>query len=149
MTINAPDEDTSTVILRALGVLAHNGQDSDARAVLAGSQVLLPAAPVDDATDADATDADAPGADATDAEDADAEDALTLDLPLTGRTVQVFTSEARMAEVLPDVECYRLVPLGLLPAHWPDAGLSLTIDPGSPETLTLSVDGVRLLLGEQ
>ncbi len=139
MTINPPDEDTSTVILRALGVLAHNGQDSDARALLAGSQVLLPAAPADDTTDADATDADA----------TDAEGALTLDLPLTGRTVQVFTSEARMAEVLPDVECYRLVPLGLLPAHWPDAGLSLTIDPGSPETLTLSVDGVRLLLGEQ
>jgi hypothetical protein len=129
MTINAPDEDTSTVILRALGVLAHNGQDGDARALLAGSQVLLPAAPADDATDA--------------------EGAPRLDLPLTGRTVQVFTSEARMAEVLPDVECYRLVPLGLLPAHWPDAGLWLTIDPGSPETLTLSVDGVRLLLGEQ
>ncbi|TLS43309.1 SseB family protein [Streptomyces montanus] len=145
MTINPPDEDTSTVIVRALGVLAHNGQDSDARALLAGSQVLLPAAPdpIDD-TDAEAADADATDADAT-----HAEDALKLDLPLTGRTVQVFTSEARMAEVLPDVECYRLVPLGLLPAHWPDGGLSLTIDPGSPETLTLSVDGVRLLLGEQ
>lgn len=119
-----PDEDTSAGILRALGVLAYDGQDSEARALLAGSKVLVPAEPLDDA------------------------DAPALNLALTGRTVQVFTSEERMARALPDVQCYHLVPLGLLPAHWPEGGRSLTIDPGSPDTLKLSADGVRLLLGE-
>ncbi|NGO12779.1 SseB family protein [Streptomyces sp. HC44] len=120
-----PDEDPATVILRALGVLAYNGQDVDARALLAGSEVLVPADPCDDEADA-----------------------LKLDLPLTGRTVQVFTSEERMAQALPDVQCYHLVPLGMLPAHWPEGGRSLSIDPGSPDGLTLSADGVRLLLVE-
>ncbi|MGI5192297.1 SseB family protein [Streptomyces sp. CA-288835] len=119
-----PDEDTSAGILRALGVLAYDGQDSEARALLAASKVLVPADPLDDA------------------------DAPALTLTTTSHTVQVFTSEERMAQALPDVQTYHLVPLGLLPAHWPEGGDSLTIDPGSPDSLTLSVDGVRLLLGE-
>ncbi|NGO41613.1 SseB family protein [Streptomyces ureilyticus] len=119
-----PDEDTSAGILRALGVLAYDGQDSDARALLAASKVLVPADPRDEAY------------------------ASTLKLTMTGRSVEVFTSEERMALALPDVQTYHLVPLGLLPAHWPEGGRSLTIDPGSPDSLTLSADGVRLLLGE-
>ncbi|WP_328766178.1 SseB family protein [Streptomyces sp. NBC_00286] len=119
-----PDEDTSAGILRALGVLAYDGQDSEARALLAGSKVLVPADPLDDA------------------------DAPALTLTTTSHTVQVFTSEERMVRALPDVQTYHLVPLGLLPAHWPEGGDSLIIDPGSPDSLTLSVDGVRLLLGE-
>jgi hypothetical protein len=35
----------------------------------------------------------------------------------------------------------------MIPAHWPRRGLALTIDPGSPEAVTLSVVGVHLLLG--
>ncbi|MFG2028665.1 SseB family protein [Streptomyces sp. NPDC048825] len=116
------DEDTSTGILHALGVLAYDGQDGAARALLAGSEVLVPVDPLDDA--------DAP------------------ELALTGRAVEVFTSEERMARALPDVQTYHLVPLGLVPAHWPEGGRSLIIDPGSPHSLTLSADGVRLLLGE-
>ncbi|GGK71574.1 SseB family protein [Streptomyces flaveus] len=119
-----PDEDTSADILRALGVLAYDGQDSEARALLAGSRVLVPADSLDDV------------------------DAPELKLALTGCAVEVFTSEERMAQALPDVQTYHLVPLGLLPAHWPERGRSLTIDPGSPDSLTLSADGVRLLLGE-
>ncbi|GAA2634715.1 SseB family protein [Streptomyces vastus] len=117
-----PDEDTSAGILRALGVLAYDGQDSEARALLAGSRVLVPADPLDDAE--------------------------VPELALTGRVVEVFTSEERMAQALPDVQTYHLVPLGLLPAHWPEGSRSLIIDPGSPDGLTLSAEGVRLLLGE-
>ncbi|WP_151482327.1 SseB family protein [Streptomyces albicerus] len=113
-------EDTSAVILGALGVLAHDGRDRDARTLLADSLVLVPAG--------------------------DSE-TLKLTLPVTDHTVFVFTSEARMARFLPDVQCYHLVPLGMLPAHWPEGGRSLTIDPGSPDTLTLSAEGVRVLLG--
>ena len=118
-----PDEDTSAGILRALGVLAYDGQDSAARALLAGSKVLVPADPLDDV------------------------DAPELKLALKGRSVEVFTSEERLVQALPDVQSYHLVPLGLLPAHWPEEGRSLTNDPGSPDSLTLSADGVRLLLG--
>jgi hypothetical protein len=113
-------DDTSDVILRALGVLAHNGLDGDARTRLAGTEVLVPAS--DTGT-------------------------LKPALPVTGRAVLVFTSEERMAQALPDVQCYHLVPLGMIPAHWPVRGLTLTIDPGSPEAVTLSAEGVRLLLG--
>ena len=113
-------EDTSDVILRALSVLAHNGLDRDARTRLAGTKVLVPA---DDA------------------------ETLRLTLPVISRAVLVFTSEERMAQALPDVQCYHLVPLGMIPAHWPGRGLTLTIDPGSPEAVTLSAEGVRLLLG--
>ncbi|MFC8668602.1 SseB family protein [Streptomyces sp. NPDC057199] len=113
-------DDTSDVILRALSVLAHNGLDGAARTRLAGTKVLVPA-----------SDTETP----------------KLTLPVTGRAVLVFTSEERMAQALPDVQCYHLVPLGMIPAHWPVRGLTLTIDPGSPEAVTLSAEGVHLLLG--
>lgn len=113
-------EDTSDVILRALSVLAHNGLDRDARARLAGTKVLVPA---------------------------DDTETPRLTLPVTGRPVLVFTSEERMARALPNVQCYHLVPLGMIPAHWPEGGPALTIDPGSPEAVTLSAQGVLLLLG--
>ncbi|MER6132852.1 SseB family protein [Streptomyces sp. NPDC001815] len=112
-------EDTSDVILRALSVLAHNGLDGDARTRLAGTRVLVPA---------------------------DETKTARLTLPLTGRAVLVFTSEERLARALPDVQCYHLVPLGMIPAHWPVRGRALTIDPGSPEAVTLSAEGVLLLL---
>ncbi|MEU5347832.1 MULTISPECIES: SseB family protein [unclassified Streptomyces] len=112
--------DASDVILRALGVLAHNGLDGGARTRLARTEVLVPA---------------------------DDTEGRRLTLPVTGRAVLVFTSEERMAQALPDVQCYHLVPLGMIAAHWPGRGLALTIDPGSPEAVTLSVEGVHLLLG--
>jgi hypothetical protein len=118
-------EDTSDVILRALSVLAHDGWDRRARAALADTTVLVPS------YDADA---------------GDGGDPLKLTLPVTERTVLVFTSEARMVHSLPDVLYYRLVPLGMLPAHWPEGDPSLTIDAGSPDGLTLPAEGVRLLL---
>ena len=64
--------------------------------------------------------------------------------------VPVFTSEPAMAELLPDVSRYRLVPLGALASQWPaDADLSLTIDAGSPHGLTLDAHDQRyeMLLG--
>ena len=113
-------DDTSDAILRALGVLAHNGLDSAARTRLAGTEVLVPA---------------------------DDTESPRLTLPVTGRAVFVFTSEERMVRSLPDVQCYHLMPLGMIAAHWPDGVLALTIDPGSPEAVTLSAEGVHLLLG--
>ncbi|MFD9195377.1 SseB family protein [Streptomyces phaeochromogenes] len=115
-----PSDDSSDVILRALSVLAHNGLDGDARTRLAGIEVLVPAPDTE---------------------------TRKLTLPVIGRAVLVFTSEERMAQALPDVQCYHLVPLGMIAAHWPGRGLTLTIDPGSPEAVTLSVEGVHLLLG--
>jgi hypothetical protein len=62
--------------------------------------------------------------------------------------VPVFTSEPAMAELLPFVSRYRLVPLGALASQWPaDADLSLTIDAGSPHGLTLDAHDVGTLLG--
>jgi hypothetical protein len=40
---------------------------------------------------------------------------------------------------------YRVVPLALLGGNWPSDELSLAIDAGSPDTLTLAADGVRAL----
>jgi hypothetical protein len=118
-----PDEDTAVVILRALGVLAHDGGNEHARAALTGSHVLVPSYGDDDGADP-----------------------LGLTLPVTGRTVLVFTSEARMVRRLPDVVHYCLVPLGALPAHWPERDPSLAIDIGSPDSVLLTAEGVRLLL---
>lgn len=122
--IDATDEDTAVVILRALSVLAHDGGDRRARATLAGSDVLIPSYGPDD----------------------DGGDPTTLILPVTGRTVRVFTSEARMAHALPGVRHYCLVPLGALPAYWPEGNPSLTIDAGSPESVMLTAEAVRTLL---
>ncbi|MFD0309284.1 SseB family protein [Streptomyces sp. NPDC127119] len=122
--IDATDEDTAEVILRALSVLAHDGGDRRARATLAGSDVLIPSYSCDD----------------------DGGDPIRLLLPVTERTVLVFTSEARMIRSLPGVRHYCLVPLGALPAYWPEGNPSLTIDAGSPESVMLTAEAVRTLL---
>ncbi|GAA2494680.1 hypothetical protein GCM10010406_33460 [Streptomyces thermolineatus] len=61
------------------------------------------------------------------------------------RLVPVFTSEARLVRVLPEIERYRAVPLALLGDNWPSEELALTIDAGSPEALTLGGQGMRAL----
>ena len=60
--------------------------------------------------------------------------------------VPVFTSEPAMAELLPTVSRYRLVPLGALASQWPSDELALSIDAGSEHPLTLTSEGVRTLL---
>ncbi|MFD5453473.1 SseB family protein [Streptomyces sp. NPDC003470] len=115
---------------RALDALAENTEDTAALDTLAGSDVLVPVP--DDANEPDAD----PG---------------MLALPVLeqqgGRqVVPVFTSELEMADLLPYVSRYRMVPLGALAAQWPADDLSLSIDAGSEHRLTLTSDGVRTLL---
>ncbi|MEU4985326.1 SseB family protein [Streptomyces sp. NPDC021969] len=105
--------------------------NSAALDTLAGSDVLVPVP--DDANEQDAAD---PG---------------MLALPVLeqqggGQVVPVFTSELEMADLLPYVSRYRMVPLGALAAQWPADDLSLSIDAGSEHRLTLTSDGVRTLL---
>lgn len=58
----------------------------------------------------------------------------------------VFTSELEMAELLPSVSRYRMVPLGALASQWPSSDLALSIDASSAHGLTLTSEGVRTLL---
>jgi hypothetical protein len=51
-----------------------------------------------------------------------------------------------MAELLPQIHRYRLIPLGALASQWPEEDLSLVIDGSSPHGLTLTSQGVRTLL---
>ncbi|MFD4258129.1 SseB family protein [Streptomyces sp. NPDC058534] len=116
---------------RALDTLAENTEDTVALDTLASSDVLVPVP--DDTNDQEAAD---PG---------------MLALPVLeqqgGRqVVPVFTSELEMADLLPYVSRYRMVPLGALAAQWPADDLSLSIDAGSEHRLTLTSDGVRSLL---
>ncbi|MET9357009.1 SseB family protein [Streptomyces sp. NPDC006617] len=122
---------------RALDTLAETtattetADNTAALDTLAGSDVLVPVP--DDANDQDAAD---PG---------------MLALPVLeqqggGQVVPVFTSELEMADLLPYVSRYRMVPLGALAAQWPADDLSLSIDAGSEHRLTLTSDGVRTLL---
>ncbi|EGG43413.1 MULTISPECIES: SseB family protein [Streptomyces] len=119
---------TTTAVRDALTTLLVDAEDTDALDTLAGSEVLIPVP--DDATDEDATD---PGTVAL----------PVLEQPGGRQTVPVFTSEGEMAELLPSVTRYRLVPLGALAAQWPADELSLTIDASSPHGLTLDSHGVR------
>ncbi|MFJ5278716.1 SseB family protein [Streptomyces parvulus] len=116
---------------RALDTLAENTEDTAALDTLASSDVLVPVP--DDANDHEAAD---PG---------------MLALPVLeqqggNQVVPVFTSELEMADLLPYVSRYRMVPLGALAAQWPADDLSLSIDAGSEHRLTLTSDGVRSLL---
>ncbi|MBT2414554.1 SseB family protein [Streptomyces sp. ISL-12] len=125
------NDNTATPAQRALDTLAENTADTAALDTLAGSEVLVPVP--DDASDEDAT------------------GATSLALPVLeqsggGQVVPVFTSELEMADLLPFVSRYRLVPLGALAAQWPADDLSLSIDAGSEHRLTLTSDGVRTLL---
>ena len=88
-----------------------------------------------------------------DADEAAVNDPTAVALPVLEQqggpqVVPVFTSEPAMAELLPYVSRYRLVPLGALASQWPaDADLALTIDAGSPHGLTLAGHDVGTLLG--
>ncbi|GHI09803.1 hypothetical protein AQI88_16200 [Streptomyces cellostaticus] len=131
METPAYDDHLPTPAQRALDALAVNAEDQSALDTLAHSDVLVPVP--DDAVDGE-------GADSS-----------TVALPVLERTggdpvVPVFTSEGTMAEQLPFISRYRLIPLGALAAQWPDDDLSLAIDGSSQHGLTLTSQGVRTLL---
>lgn len=116
---------------QALDALAENAEDQAALDTLAHSDVLVPVP--DDAVDGE-------GADATTV-------ALpVLEQPGGDHVVPVFTSEGEMAELLPFVSRYRLIPLAALAEQWPAEDLSLAIDGSSAHGLTLTSQGVRTLL---
>ncbi|MGW0336764.1 SseB family protein [Streptomyces sp. NPDC003011] len=124
-------DNTPTPARQALDALAENTEDIAALDTLARSEVLVPVP--DDAGQEEAGD---PG---------------TVALPVLEQkngapVVPVFTSEPEMAELLPYVSRYRLVPLGALAAQWPADDLSLSIDASSEHPLTLTSEGVRTLL---
>ncbi|MFC8244416.1 MULTISPECIES: SseB family protein [Streptomyces] len=121
----------ATPARRALDALADNTEDRAALDTLASSDVLVPVP--DDVGEQDAIDPEA------------------VALPVIERpggepVVPVFTSEPAMAELLPYISRYRLVPLGALASQWPADDLALTIDAGSAHPLTLTSEGVRTLL---
>lgn len=122
---------TATPARQALDALVDNHEDTAALDTLAGSEVLVPVP--DDIGEEEATDPDAVAL-------------PVLEQPGGEPMVPVFTSEPAMAELLPFVGRYRLVPLGALAAQWPADDLSLTIDAGSAHPLTLTSEGVRTLL---
>ncbi|MCI3275461.1 SseB family protein [Streptomyces cylindrosporus] len=121
----------ATPARQALDALAVNTEDTAALDTLAGSDVLVPVP--DDANQGDGAD---PAAVAL----------PVLEQPGGDPVVPVFTSEVEMAELLPYISSYRLVPLGALASQWPADDLSLTIDAGSDHPLTLTSEGVRTLL---
>ncbi|MFC5218692.1 SseB family protein [Streptomyces coerulescens] len=121
----------ATPARRALDALADNTEDRAALDTLASSDVLVPVP--DDVGEEDATD---PGAVAL----------PVIERPGGEPVVPVFTSEPAMAELLPYISRYRLVPLGALASQWPAEDLALTIDAGSAHPLTLTSEGVRTLL---
>ncbi|MET7851151.1 SseB family protein [Streptomyces avermitilis] len=126
-----PTPETAAAAQEALTALSVHTMDAEALDTLADSEVLVPVP--DDAAEPDAS------------------DPSIVALPVLEesggeQTVPVFTSEPAMAELLPFVSRYRVVPLGALASQWPSAGLSLAIDAGSPHGLTLDSDGVRTLL---
>ncbi|MGA4837542.1 SseB family protein [Streptomyces sp. G45] len=128
--MDVPSSNGRSAAQQALSTLATDTRDEAALNTLAESDVLVPAP------------------DGTDDEQAPPSSALTLPVleqPDGEPLVPVFTSELRMNELLPFVSRCQQVPLGALAAQWPP-GLSLTIDAGSPDALTLSADGVRALL---
>ncbi|WP_200307089.1 SseB family protein [Streptomyces adelaidensis] len=118
---------------RALIALVLDTADTAALDTLADSDVLVPVPDdADEATVSDPTAVALP----------------VLEQPGGPQMVPVFTSEPAMAELLPFVSRYRLVPLGALASQWPaDDDLSLTIDAGSPHGLTLPGHDVGTLLG--
>ncbi|KUN88871.1 hypothetical protein AQJ66_05195 [Streptomyces bungoensis] len=131
METPAYDDHLPTPAQQALDALAVNAEDQAALDTLAHSEVLVPVP--DDAVDGE-------GADAS-----------TVALPVLEQAggdpvVPVFTSEGTMADLLPFVSRYRLIPLGALASQWPEEELSLAIDGSSDHGLTLTSHGVRTLL---
>ncbi|MEU6217484.1 SseB family protein [Streptomyces sp. NPDC047022] len=130
--MNTPEKNhRPTAAQAALDTLAVDTSDSDALDTLAGSDVLVPVP--DDVDEDDTTN---PYAVAL----------PVLEQPDGEQTVPVFTSETEMADLLPFVSRYRLVPLGALASQWPTDDITLTIDAASPHGLTLNSEGVRTLL---
>ncbi|KRV47970.1 hypothetical protein AQ490_26885 [Wenjunlia vitaminophila] len=131
---DSPTGDTPPSAQQALRALAENGADEEALFTLATSEVLLPD----------------PG-DPEGHEPPEGEQHI-VSLPVFeqqdgARLVPVFTSEVRMAQALPQIERYHRVPLAVLAGSWPSDDLSLTIDAGAPEAVTLTAQGVRTLPG--
>jgi hypothetical protein len=130
--MDTPDKNHHpTAAQTALDHLALDAGDTEALDTLAGSEVLVPVP--DDASEEDANDPTSVAL-------------PVLEQPDGEQTVPVFTSETEMADLLPFVSRYRLVPLGALASQWPTGDLTLTIDAASPHGLTLNSDGVRTLL---
>ncbi|GAA3841512.1 SseB family protein [Streptomyces phyllanthi] len=128
--ITAPEPVTPAQ--EALTTIALNTGDSrGALDTLADSEVLVPVP--DDASEEDAYDPTAVAL-------------PVLEQPSGEQVVPVFTTEVEMADLLPFVSRYRVVPLGALASQWPDIDLSLTIDASSPHGLTLDSEDVRTLL---
>ncbi|GHK01175.1 SseB family protein [Streptomyces sp. NPDC003753] len=130
--MDTPDKNHHpTAAQAALDTLAVDAGDAEALDTLAGSDVLVPVP--DDASEEDANNPNTVAL-------------PVLEQPDGEQTVPVFTSETEMADLLPFVSRYRLVPLGALASQWPTGDLTLTIDAASPHGLTLNSDGVRHLL---
>ncbi|MEB8338395.1 SseB family protein [Streptomyces endophyticus] len=130
---NATPQNGASPAQQALSVLSLNTEDQGALDTLAECEVLVP---VPDET----------------GEDQDsASSALSLPVieqPGGEQLVPLFTSELRMSELLPFISRCTPVPLGALAERWPTE-LSMTIDAGSPDALTLNGQGVRELLGHR
>ncbi|MCQ4046180.1 SseB family protein [Streptantibioticus rubrisoli] len=114
---------------RALHQLATDSNDAVALGTLAASEVLVPVPENVESPDGE------PGG---------------IQLPVFEqsdgvRLVPVFTSEERLAVALPQIHSYRMVQLALLGQGWPADDLALSIDAGSPDTLTVQGRGVRAL----
>ncbi|GGJ06279.1 SseB family protein [Streptomyces brasiliensis] len=129
MTTPAHD-DLPTPARRALDALAADAADPAALDALANSDVLVPVP--DDIPDTDVTDPTALAV-------------PVLERPGGEPVVPVFTSEADLAELLPAVSRYRLVPLGALAAQWPDDAPALAVDAGSDHGLVLTSEGIHTL----
>ncbi|MFJ9174341.1 SseB family protein [Streptomyces sp. NPDC102360] len=118
---------------QALSALTLNTEDQGALDALAECEVLVPVP------------------DEVGEEQDSASAALSLPVieqPGGEQLVPLFTSELRMSELLPFISRCTPVPLGTLASRWPTE-LSMTIDAGSPDALTLNGEGVRELLGHR
>jgi SseB protein N-terminal domain len=116
---------------RALHEIATGGDNAAALSALAVSEVLLPV----------------PGPPEPE-QDGAAEQ--NIQLPVYEqedgtKLVPVFTDEVRLTNALPNTSSYRMVPLSLLSGSWPSDELTLSIDAGNPDTLTIKGEGVRAL----
>jgi hypothetical protein len=122
---------------RALHEIAAGGDNAAALSTLAVSEVLLPV----------------PGSPEPEPEpEQDQEGAAEQNIQLPvyeqedgTKLVPVFTDEVRLTNALPNTSSYRMVPLSLLSGSWPSDELTLSIDAGNPDTLTIKGEGVRAL----
>ncbi|MDX6345489.1 MAG: hypothetical protein QOF84_279 [Streptomyces sp.] len=118
---------------RALHEIAVGGDNAAALSTLAVSDVLLPVPGEPDASGS------GPEEQAIQLPVYEQEDGTKL--------VPVFTDEVRLTQALPTTQSYRIVPLAVLSSSWPSDELTLSIDAGSPDTLTIGGEGVRALAG--